>query len=233
MVACTADGTAYLGGRAVGSCGGSVPGCKLLLEGGQPAEPFVYAYLNQVLLPGSSGWSNGAFYCPQSRGALPVPGAATIRDQVIKLLPVVRIGSAGPEPVTLVNIQTILWAQTAAARDLGAATVVSRPVQVRVRFHHAAWDFGDGDGDTAGVPGKAYDDAGDRCATVRCPHYFGHMYRRAGAVTVTLRVSWSASYSLDGVRYLPVAGGPLTGPAATLALRVRQARVVLVPNPGD
>ena len=232
LVACTADGRAFVNGALVGSCGDSVPGCKLLLEGGQSGRPFIYAYLYQSRKPGQ-GWQNESFWCPQTQVPVVVPDAATIRDRAIRLLPAVGIGLAGPSPTTLVNIQTLLWARTGTARSLGQVMVVGQPVWLKIVFDHAAWDFGDGVRASSAVPGKAYDDVGDRCAQVLCPDYYGHVYRSAGPVRITLVVSWTASYSLDGTHFQQLAGGPITGPAASTALTVRQARAVLVPNPGD
>lgn len=231
-MSCTAEGVAYFDSAIVGTCGPNVPVCKLLLEGGQPGHPFIYAFLYQRKVPGQA-WTNEYFYCPQSQAPAPAVDAATIRDQVIKLLPRVGIGTTGPEPSSLVNIQTLLWAQTSADRDLGRVELLGQPVWLRLAFEQADWDFGDGHTATAGTPGKAYDDAHDPCAATLCPHYYGHVYRQAGPVTITLRVRWHASYSLDGRTFQPVEGGPVTGPAAHTALRIKQARVVLVPNPGD
>jgi hypothetical protein len=82
----------------------------------------------------------------------------------------------------LVNIQTLLWARTGTARSLGQVMVVGQPVWLKIVFDHAAWDFGDGVRASSAVPGKAYDDVGDRCAQVLCPDYYGHVYRSAGPV---------------------------------------------------
>jgi hypothetical protein len=232
LVACTADGRAFLNGALVGSCGHDVPGCKLLLEGGQSGRPFIYAYLYQSRMPGRD-WKNESFWCPQTQAPVVVPDAATIRDQAIRLLPAVAIGTAGPSPTTLVNIQTLLWARTGTDRSLGRVVIVGRPVWLKIVFDHGAWDFGDGTSASSATPGKAYDDAEDPCAQVLCPDYYGHLYRATGAMTITLRVSWRASYSLDGTHFQELAGGPITGPLASTALTVRQARAVLVPNPGD
>ncbi|WAX58721.1 hypothetical protein M6B22_08145 [Jatrophihabitans cynanchi] len=231
-VACTDTGAALLDGQVVGRCGPNVPRCKLLAEGGQSGPVFVNAFEYQSRKPGQ-GWQNESFWCPQTQVPVVVPDAATIRDRAIRLLPAVGIGLAGPSPTTLVNIQTLLWARTGTARSLGQVMVVGQPVWLKIVFDHAAWDFGDGVRASSAVPGKAYDDVGDRCAQVLCPDYYGHVYRSAGPVRITLVVSWTASYSLDAAHFQQLAGGPITGPAASTALTVRQARAVLVPNPGD
>lgn len=211
------------------TCPTPVPWCVLLAEGGMSGTPF-WAYLVQYRV-GAGPWVSGDYWCPQTQGqaAAPAPDVATIRDQVVRLLPVVGIGTTD-DHVSLVNIQTIFWADTAAQRELGAVVVTGRRVWLRVAFASAAWDFGDGVTDTATAPGKAYDKVGDPCGTKLCPDYFGHVYRDAGPVTVRLRVSWQASWSLDGTHFLPVGAGPITGPAAAYSLTVRQAKGVLVAN---
>jgi hypothetical protein len=149
---------------------------------------------------------------------------------VVRLLPRVAAVTTGPN--TLVNIQTLLWADTAEQRSLGRVTVVGQPVWLRLAFDHAVWDFGDGSRASSAVPGKAYDAVGDPCRTVSCPDYFGHTYTRTGAMTVRVQVAWRASYSLDGQNYQPVDDAPITGPAGTAQIHVRQARGILV-STGD
>jgi hypothetical protein len=215
------------------TCDATIPRCKLLVEGGQSGADPVVAFENQRLVPGKVAWTNLGYWCPQSSNPTPVPNAATIRDQVIKLLPKVAIATTG-SPATLVNLQTVLWADTPAQRSLGRIAIVGQPVWLRIAFAHAAWNFGDGDAETSDDPGKAYDADGDPCAEVMCPDYYGHVYRRTGHVTISLTVSWQATYSLDGTHFVSVDPDALSGPATTHALLVRQARAVLVPNPdGD
>jgi hypothetical protein len=145
---------------------------------------------------------------------------------VIRLLP--RVPAATTGPTTLVNIQTLLWADTPARRSLGRVIVVGQPVWLRIAFDHAVWNFGDGTTASPDTPGKAYDAAADPCRTVSCPDYFGHTFTRTGIMTVSVQIAWQASYSLDGQHYQPVDDAPLTGPASTVTIHVRQARGVLV-----
>lgn len=234
-VGCMPGGAAVSQGGALADtrCAGSVPRCKLLAEGGQSGPSPAIAYETQVRQPGQARWTNLGFWCPQSQRATAVPDAATIRDQVLKLLPRVAIATTG-SPATLVNLQTILWADTTARRSLGRITIVGQPVWLKIAFAHAHWDFGDGTSEASADPGKAYDATGNPCAQIMCPDYYGHVYRATGQVRISLTVSWQATYSLDGTHFVPVDPDPLDGPAATHALLVRQARAVLVPNPdGD
>jgi hypothetical protein len=231
-VGCAADGRVIVDGTlGSGSCGANMPHCKLLVDGGAPGQqpPVAYAYQRQD--PGTTGWVTVGFWCPQSQVPTQVPNAATVRDQVLRLLPRVAIGTTG-SPATLVNLQTVLWAATVARRSLGRVTIVGQPVWLRIALAHATWTFGDGTSEVTDDPGKAYDPDGDPCAQVMCPDYYGHVYRATGHVTISLRVSWQATYSLDGAHFVPVDPDPLTGPASTHPLLVRQARAILVPNPG-
>jgi hypothetical protein len=233
-VGCEADGTAiYLATVLTGTrCNTDVPRCTLLMDGGQSGPHPVVAYEDQVRQQGSAVWINLGFWCPQSTAPLPAagPDVAAIRDRVVRLLPRVAAVTTGPN--TLVNIQTLLWADTAEQRSLGRVTVVGQPVWLRLAFDHAVWDFGDGSRASSAVPGKAYDAVGDPCRTVSCPDYFGHTYTRTGAMTVRVQVAWRASYSLDGQNYQPVDDAPITGPAGTAQIHVRQARGILV-STGD
>lgn len=225
-IGCTADGREVVQGRELAArCPAAVPRCTLLAEGGMSGTPF-WAYLVQYRV-GDGPWVSGDYWCPQTQGQAAAPDAATIRDQAIRLLPAVRIASTD-DHVGLVNIETVLWADTAARRSLGTVMITGHRVWLRIAFASAAWDFGDGTTDTASGPGKVYDSVGDPCSSKMCPDYYGHVYRAPGPVTVRLRVSWQASWSLDGSHYAPVGSGPITGPAASYALTVLQAKGVLV-----
>lgn len=159
-----------------------------------------------------------------------VPTAADLRQQVLRLLPQVGIGSAWSTRA-LVNAQTVLWAETGDRRALGNVTVVGRQVALRIGFDHATWDFGDGTSDTTTDPGKPYTRA-DPCGTAQCPDYYGHTYTDTGDVTITLTVAWHAEFSLDGgATWTAVDPAPLTGPATTHDLTVVQARGIIVQNP--
>jgi hypothetical protein len=164
-------------------------------------------------------------WCPTL--AAPMPSLQALREQVLRLLPAVRIGSAWATRA-LVNAQAVLWADTGVDRALSAVTVVGRHVALRIRFERAQWNFGDGQVDAAAAPGAAYDQRADPCRTAQCPGYFGHTYAATGPVTITLRVSWHAQFSLDGATWTDVDAAPLTGPLTTHRLVVVQARGVLV-----
>jgi hypothetical protein len=124
-------------------------------------------------------------------------------------------------------MQTILWADTAVQRGLGPVIVVGVKVGLRITFRRAVWIFGDGDSDYTGSPEKPYTTA-DECTTKLCPDYYGHVYVAVGSPTIRLTVAWAAQFSVDGVRWIDVDGGLITGPVATTTLAVRQARAQLI-----
>jgi hypothetical protein len=94
----------------------------------------VDAFATLTLDPTTNTWGNPVVWCPQD--TTPGPDPATLREQAIRLLPTVAIGTA-PRADTLVNIETILWADTTATRDLGTVTVTGIKVHLRARVRHA------------------------------------------------------------------------------------------------
>jgi hypothetical protein len=212
------------------SCGPDIPRCFVKVVG-EPDRPGGTAYAYQQFDPKTRTWITLSIWCPstQSATAPPVVTAAAIHEQVLRLLPTAAIATTGAH--TLVNIQTILWADTSATQYLGPVDIVGQTVHLRLDFDHARWDYGDGSTGSAPTPGKAYDNDADPCATKQCPDYGGHTYTTTGTKTIRLTVYWRASYSLDGTAYLPVDDQPIGGPTTTHPIIVRQARAVLVPNP--
>jgi hypothetical protein len=174
-------------------------------------------------------WVLQSVWCPAT--AQPIPTTQALREQVLRLLPSVQIGSAWTHRA-LVNAETILWANTNASRTLRTVNVVGRRVQLRIAFDHANWDFGDQHADTTTDPGKVYSKS-DECGTAQCPDYYGHTYTDVGPVTITLSVAWHAEFSLNnGNTWTDVDAAPLTGPQTTHDLNVVQARGILVVGQG-
>jgi hypothetical protein len=212
------------------ACGPNVPQCKLLTDGGQDPGVQISAYAIQQQDPATGAWTTTSFWCPHAAVPAAAPNAASLRDQVLRLLPTIAVGTTA-RTATLVNVQTLLWADTSARRDLGTVVLLNQPVRLRVDLHHASWDFGDGHADTTTGPGKAYDADADPCSSVTCSRYYGHTYTITGPMTITLTVTWTATYSLDGATWQIVDAGPITGPADTRTITARQARGVLVADP--
>lgn len=174
-------------------------------------------------------WSRPVVWCPAE--ADPAPTVAEIREEAVRLLPSVRPGRASTSPA-LVNTETIFWAATDTNRTLPTATVVGRPVQLRIAFDSAHWTFGDGSSDETSEAGRVYDKVDDPCDTVHCPDYYTHTYTRAGRMRITLTVTWRASYRVGGGGWTDL-DAPITGPPSTIALRLYEARGVLVADPGE
>ncbi len=152
------------------------------------------------------------------------------RQEIEKLVPRPGIGVAPPGGKTLVNVQTVLWANTPADRGLGTVTLLGTyRVALRVQVQQVAWAFGDGDTEIADGPGLPYR-KGEHCTTVTCPGHFGHVYATTGTMTITEQVTWSGQYSVNGGAWQDVAGA-VDGPAATAQVTVVQARGVLVADP--
>jgi hypothetical protein len=184
------------------------------------------------VLRGGTWSAVGPPWCPEGGAAPPparptAPTAGQIRDQVLRLLPHVSIGSA-PDGAGLANAETVLWADTGTDRRLPTVTIVGQQVELRISFDHANWTFGDGASDTTASPGRPYDAHSDPCETAQCSDYYGHTYTSTGRVTVTLTVTWQAQYHLAGQGWTDVGAAPLAGPSGTQSLIIRQARGVLV-----
>jgi len=165
-----------------------------------------------------------------ARTARPRVTPLLARQEIEKLVPRPGIGVAPPGGKTLVNLQTVLWADTPADRNLGTVTLLGTyRVALRVHVQQVAWAFGDGVSDVAGGPGLPYR-KGEHCTTVTCPGHFGHVFATTGTMTITEQVTWSGQYSVNGGAWQDVAG-TVDGPAATAQVTVLQARGVLVADP--
>ena len=187
------------------------------------------AFATFVQAPDGS-WLLQNVWCPTS--STPIPDTQAVREQALRLLPTVAIGSAWTHRA-LIHAQAILWADTPPDRTLPPVTVVGHRVQLRIHFEHAAWDYGDGATATTETPGRPYNAQTDPCQTAQCPGYQGHTYTRTGPATISLTVAWQAQFSLDnGTTWTDVDPAPLPGPATTRQLQLLQARGVLVRTPG-
>ncbi len=176
-------------------------------------------------------WTGGAYVqsgvscAPQAVAGVPEPA---VREAVARLVPTAAIGAA-PKATALVNAEALFWVQTPAQQKLAAATLLGHQVAITIKVASVSWDFGDGSKDTSDGPGRVFG-PGDHCGTAQCPDWFGHTYTQTGAVTVRAVAHWTASYTVDGGAAQQIIG-TVDGPAAQLAVTVKQARTVLVPNP--
>jgi len=120
---------------------------------------------------------------------------------------------------------------TPVSRLLGPVGLLGHQVAITIAVRSVRWEFGDQVGATSTGPGRPVT-AVDHCGTVQCPGWFGHTYTATGVVRATAVVSWSATYRVDGGVPQPIIG-TVPGPRAAMDIVVKQARAVLVPNPGD
>lgn len=175
------------------------------------------------------GWGFGGGVC--SAAGPPQVTAEMVRDRITRLVPGAAVGVA-PEGQTLVNIETVMWVAAPRSRPLPPLTILGRRVTVELALDHVNWSFGDGATTTMTSAGTAYDEAHDPCSTAMCADYWGHVYRDTGAATVSATVAWTASFRVDGGDLVRIPG-TVSGPAGRADLTVRQARGVLVPDPGS
>jgi hypothetical protein len=168
---------------------------------------------------------------PTSKVRSPQVTGDMARQEAEKLLPHPRIGTAPIGPVTLVNIETVLWVDTPANRVLGTVTLLGHRVSLRAHVERVDWNFGDDSTDTTPTPGKAYTNA-DPCKTVDCPDYFGHTYVHTGRVTIAAELTWTGQFRVDGGVWQAIPG-TVTAPATSAAIHVKEARGILVPNPSS
>lgn len=183
-------------------------------------------------------WQLTGFDCAVlPTNAPPVITPFMVYEQIVKLVPSPAVRAAPGKGTTLVNIQTIFWADTLSDRSLGNVALLGHRVALRIHADHVAWDFGDGAADQDGPLGTAYQ-ASDNCTTAQCASFYGHTYTSADAFTVTATTTWTGQYSIDGGGWqdvLNTADGTntVTAPAATVPINVVQARGVLVPAAGQ
>ena len=210
-------------------CGPVQRVCQVFTVKQLPTDPTITTTAT-VQRNGDGSWTLVAVNCA-AKNAAPQVTALLVMQQVRKLVPHPKIGVAPPGGATLVNVQTLLWADTPADQPLGTVTLLGHRVALRVHVERVDWDFGDGQSDTTDGPEPKYDPADD-CHTVTCPGYWGHVYVATGPMTIAASITWSGQYRIDGGAWQDIPD-TVTGPTATAALTVKQARGVLVPNPGE
>jgi len=158
----------------------------------------------------------------------PMPSAAALRDEVIRLLHPPPIGVSPSTGTGLVNLKTLFWIATQPELNLGKARLVGFPVQLRVRYLRTDFDFGDHTTATLTPdPGTPYDPAAD-CG--RCLDRFGHTYTQPGKLTITARVYWQAQFRIGTRPWTTIPGDVTATQPATTSLTIRQAHSTLI-NP--
>jgi hypothetical protein len=152
-----------------------------------------------------------------------------VSAEIVKLVPHVGVNAAPGDGRSLVNLETLFWADTASDRTLGTVVLLGHQVTITVHATTVSWDFGDRTSATSDGPGRPFLDS-DHCSTAQCPGWFGHTYLGTGTFTVTATVAWSGQYSVDGASPQPIAG-TVDGPTTAIPMQALQARGVLVPDP--
>jgi hypothetical protein len=205
-------------------CVSGQPGCdQTAQDTGRPHRNFV-----RVVKQEDNTWSLTGTECDAISGP-PRVTALMVWEQARRLISAAPIGLA-PRDRTLVNIQTIMWVDTATARVLPSVALLGKSVSIHTTIDHVAWDFGDAHADVRDQPGKPYDPHGAPCTTKQCPAYFGHAYTTTGQMTVMATVTWRATFRVGGGTLTPVPG-TIAGPGSTASIVVLEARSVLVPDP--
>ena len=124
-----------------------------------------------------------------------------------------------------------MWVDAPKTRALPVVQILGQHVTITITFDHVDWTFGDGATSTESGPGSAYDEENHPCKTRLCPGYFGHVYLDRGTVQVKATASWQASFRVGGGPVVQIPG-TIAGPVAATDLAVKEARGVLIPNPG-
>jgi len=155
----------------------------------------------------------------------PLPSAAALRGEIIRLLHPAPIGVSPNTGTGLVNLKTLYWINTPTTITLGPATLIGLPVQLQVSYDHTDFDFGDHTTGHLTTPGTPYDPTHD-CGP--CTSQFGHTYTHPGPITTTAHTYWHAAYRTPGQPWTPIPGTVTATQPATTTLTIHQAHTVLL-----
>jgi|GEM_PF-5298277 len=181
-----------------------------------PHQFITVVSLNNTAVP-IAAWCAGA--------NTPMPSAAALRDEVIRLLRPPTLGVSPSTGTALINLRTLFWVNTATEVELGRAQLIGFPVDLRVSYDRTEFDFGDRSTDTlAATPGDAYDPAHD-CGD--CADRFGHDYTQRGPVTVTARTYWHAQFRIGTGAWTDIPGEVTANQPSRTTLVVKQSRSTL------
>ncbi|HEU5270678.1 MAG TPA: hypothetical protein VFU36_12195 [Jatrophihabitans sp.] len=155
----------------------------------------------------------------------PLPSAAALRAEIIRLLHPPAIGVSPGTGTGLVNLKTLYWITTPTTVNLGHAALIGLPVQLQVNYDHTDFDFGDHTTGQLPTPGTPYNPARD-CG--QCSDRFGHTYTHPGPITITAHTYWHAAYRITGQPWTPIPGTLTATQPATTTLTIHQARSILI-----
>ena len=163
-------------------------------------DPFIYCYLTQDAPPAAAPPQVTPGLVAQAFRRLPLPAS--------------ELTVQPPGGETLVNFDTNFF--TDSDPFTRTVTLLGRQVRLRIEPSRFGWRFDDGHVQWTAEPGSAY------------PHLdITHAYREAARVSPRVDTTYSATYSVAGGAWQPVAG-TVTIPGASVSLRVREARPELV-----
>ena len=198
------------------SCGPTGFPCPPVPGAANPHQFITVISLDQTAVP-IAAWCAGA--------ATPTPSAAALRDEVIRLLRPPALGVSPSTGTALINLRTLFWVNTPTQLNLGQARLIGFPVQLRVTYDRAEFDFGDHTAATlTDTPGQPYDPAHD-CGP--CADRFGHDYTRRGPVTATARVYWHAQFRIGTAPWTDLPGTVTATQPSQTTLTVKQSRATL------
>lgn len=222
------SGTVFLsGGRHVGSSSGSAdcPGCSWevipicdyegpeacsILHDCPPGRPFVLIVVRAPNAAPNFAGGQCLNSDPVSAADLGRMVAQRVRQEAPSADPAFQ-----PRTAALTALPTIFRSgQPSEIRR--SETIAGIPVDFRARARWL-WTWGDGTRSTStSSPGGSW-------PTMAVTH----TYRRPGSKVVTIKTTWEAEYSVNGVGPFPVSGDPVEQ-IATLRVPVKEARAVLI-----
>ncbi|HEY0168423.1 MAG TPA: hypothetical protein VGB75_15380 [Jatrophihabitans sp.] len=200
------------------SCGPTGFPCPPIPGTPNPHQFITVVSLSDTAVP-IAAWCAGA--------TTPMPSTAALRDEVIRLLHPPALGVSPSTGTALINLRTLFWVDTAPEVELGRASLIGFPVNLRVSYDRTEFDFGDGvAGTLTATPGTAYDPAQD-CGS--CADRFGHNYTRRGPVTVTARVYWHAQFRIGAGSWIDIPGEVTANQPSRTTFTVKESRGTLTP----
>ncbi len=156
----------------------------------------------------------------------PLPSLAALRAEIIRQLHPAPIGTAPNTGTSLVNLKTLYWINTPTTLTLARSALIGLPVELRVRYDHTDFDFGDHTSASLQPdPGTPYDPTHD-CGP--CTQAFGHTYTHPGPATITAHTYWHADYRTTTGPWTPIPGTVTAQQPATTTLTITQAHSTLV-----
>jgi hypothetical protein len=172
-----------------------------------PGAPNPHQFITVISLANTAipiaAWCAGA--------ATPMPSTAALRDEVIRLLRPPALGVSPDTGTALINLRTLFWVNTPTQINLGQATLIGFPVQLRITYDRAEFDFGDGATDTlAATPGVPYNPT-------------------RATRTITAHIYWHAQFRITNQPWTDIPGTVTATQPSQTTLTIKQSRATLTP----